>query len=80
VRSLLELRTKNRSGAKTGDRKLIRYQSDLALTDSTSTLQNYMLLIPKDETDLESGFGILFNLANLFILNNMAERVGFEPT
>jgi hypothetical protein len=35
-----------------------------------------MSLIIKDQTGPESGFAIL---SNLFILNNLAERVGFEP-
>ncbi len=49
----------------------------LALTARTWALQNCMSLIPKTKTDSESGFVIL---RNLFILNNMAERVGFEFT
>jgi len=36
-----------------------------------------MSLIPKDETDPESGFRIL---SKSFAFNNMAERVGFEFT
>jgi hypothetical protein len=55
--------------------KLIPNQSVLALTARTFSLQNCMSLIPNDETCPESGFGIL---SNLFILNNLAERVGFE--
>jgi hypothetical protein len=55
--------------------KLIPNQSVLGLTARTWALQNCMSLIPKDETGPESGFT---NPRNLFILNNMAERVGFE--
>jgi hypothetical protein len=55
--------------------KVIRDQSVLALTDRTGALQNCMSLIPKAQRGPESGSG---NSANLFILNNMAERVGFE--
>ena len=36
-----------------------------------------MLLIPKTKTGPESGF---MSLGNSFVLNNMAERVGFEFT
>jgi hypothetical protein len=36
-----------------------------------------MLLVPKTKTGPESGFT---SLGNSFILNNMAERVGFEFT
>jgi hypothetical protein len=43
----------------------------------TWALQNGMTLIPKTKQTVESGFGIL---SNLFIFNNMAERVGFEFT
>src|SRR5246500_1965703 len=52
-------------------------QSALALTDRTGAQQNCMSLIPKTKGVPESGFGIS---RNIFILNNMAERVGFEPT
>jgi hypothetical protein len=55
--------------------KLIPNQSVLALTARTWALQNCMSLIQKTKEVLESGFRIL---SNLFILNNMAERVGFE--
>jgi hypothetical protein len=47
----------------------------LALTARTCALQNCMLLIPKTKRDAESG---PWNSNNSFILNNMAERVGFE--
>ena len=57
--------------------KLVPNQSVLGLTARTWALQNCMSLIPKDETGPESGF---MNPRNLFILNNMAERVGFEFT
>jgi hypothetical protein len=56
-------------------KKLIPNQSVLALTARTWALQNCMPLIPKTKRDSESGFRIL---SNLFILNNMAERVGKE--
>jgi hypothetical protein len=55
--------------------KLIPNQSVLALMAHTWALQNCMSLIQKTKEVLESGFRIL---SNLFILNNMAERVGFE--
>jgi hypothetical protein len=58
------------------DRKLIPNQSVLALTDRTGALQNCMSLTPKRKHIPESGLGIQ---SNLFIFNNMAERVGFEP-
>jgi len=58
-------------------KKLIPNQSVLALTARTWALQNCMPLIPKTKRGSESGFSIL---SNLFILNNMAERVGFEFT
>ena len=58
-------------------KKLIPNQSVLALTARTWALQKCMPLIPKTKRGSESGFSIL---SNLFILNNMAERVGFEPT
>jgi hypothetical protein len=57
--------------------KLIPNQSVLALTARTWALQNCMSLIPKTKTGPASGFGIP---SNLFILNNLAERVGFEFT
>jgi hypothetical protein len=50
-------------------------QSALALTDRTGAQQNCMSLIPKTKGAPESGFGIS---RNIFIFNNMAERVGFE--
>ena len=53
------------------------YQSVLALTDRTGALQNFMSVIPKKKEDPENG---LFTLSNSFILNNLAERVGFELT
>jgi len=37
----------------------MRDQSILTLTARTYALQNCMSLIPKDEKDVESGFGIL---------------------
>ena len=58
------------------DRKLIPNQSVLALTDRTGGLQNCMSLTPKTKRDPESGS---WDSNNSFILNNMAERVGFEP-
>jgi len=57
--------------------KLIPNQSVLGLTARTCASQNFMSLIPKDETDPESGFRIL---SKSFAFNNMAERVGFEFT
>jgi len=48
----------------------------LVLTARTCSLQNCIALIPKTKEDRESGSRIP---RNLFILNNMAERVGFEP-
>ena len=57
------------------DRKLIPNQSFLALTARIWALQNCMPFIPKTKEVPESGSRIP---ANLFILNNMAERVGFE--
>jgi hypothetical protein len=54
-------------------KKLIPNRSVLALTARTWTLQNCMPLIPKTKRGSESGFSIL---SNLFIFNNMAERVG----
>jgi hypothetical protein len=56
--------------------KMIPNQSVLALTARIWALQNCMSLIPKAETGPASGF---ISLSNLFILNNLAERVGFEP-
>jgi hypothetical protein len=53
-------------------KKPIPNQSVLALTARTWALQNYMPLIPKTKEVLETGFRIF---CNLFILNNMAERV-----
>ena len=58
-------------------KKLIPNQSVLALTARTKALQNCMPLIPKTKRDPESGVRIP---RNFFILNNMAERVGFEFT
>ena len=55
--------------------KMIPNQSVLALTARIWALQNCMSLIPKAETGPASGF---ISLSNLFILNNLAERVGFE--
>jgi hypothetical protein len=55
--------------------KLIPNQSVLAFKGTHLALQNRMSLIPKTKQALESGSGIL---SKLFILNNMAERVGFE--
>jgi hypothetical protein len=55
--------------------KLIPNQSVLAFNGTHLALQNRMSLIPKTKQALESGSGIL---SKLFILNNMAERVGFE--
>jgi hypothetical protein len=57
--------------------KLITNDSVLALTARTWASQNCMSLIPKTKHAPASG---LMSLGNLFILNNMAERVGFEPT
>jgi hypothetical protein len=58
--------------------KLIPNQSVLALTARTWALQNCMSLIPKDETSPASGAMMkLITPGSLFILNNMAERVGF---
>jgi hypothetical protein len=51
--------------------------SVLALTARTWASKKGMSLIPKDERVPESGPRIL---SNLFIFNNMAERVGFEFT
>jgi hypothetical protein len=56
-------------------RKLIPNQSVLALTARTWVLQNCMSLIPRTKRGPESGFKIM---GNFFILNNMAERVGFD--
>jgi hypothetical protein len=56
-------------------KKLIPNQSVLGLTARTLALQNFMPLIRKTKRGSESGFKII---SNLFILNNMAERVGFE--
>jgi hypothetical protein len=56
-------------------KKLIPNQSVLPLTARTWAWQNCMPLIPKTKRGSESGFRIL---SNLFILNNMAERVGFD--
>jgi hypothetical protein len=56
---------------------LIRTQPVLALTARTRALQHCMSLIPKTKQTPESGFGII---GNLLILNNLAERVGFEFT
>src|SRR5215469_18529005 len=56
---------------------MIPNQSVLALTDRTWAFQNCISLILKTKEDPESGSAIL---CNLFILNNLAERVGFEPT
>src|SRR5439155_5671057 len=58
-------------------RKLIPNRSVSALTDRTGALQNCISLIPKTKRDPESGS---WNSINSFILINMAERVGFEPT
>jgi hypothetical protein len=55
-------------------KKLIPNQSVLALTARTWALRP---LIPKTKRGSESGLMIL---SKLFILNNMAERVGFEFT
>src|SRR5580700_11782795 len=57
--------------------KLVPNQSVLGLTARTWALQNCMSLIPKTKRDPESGS---WDYNNSFILNNMAERVGFEPT
>jgi hypothetical protein len=60
--------------------KLIPNQSVLALTARTWALQNYMSLIPKTETGpAEWAMMSIGILSNLFILNKLAERVGFEP-
>jgi hypothetical protein len=59
------------------DRRADPYQSVFTLTDRTWALQNRMSVIPKKKKDPESG---LFTLFKSFIFNNMAERVGFEPT
>jgi hypothetical protein len=55
--------------------KLVPNQSVLGLTARTWALQNCMSLIPKTKRDPESGS---WDHNNSFILNNMAERVGFE--
>jgi hypothetical protein len=55
--------------------KLIPNQSALGLTAGIWALQNCMSLIPKTKAVPESGFMIL---GNFFILNILAERVGFE--
>jgi hypothetical protein len=47
----------------------------LALTARSWALQNCMSLIPNTKRGPESG---LWSPNNSFILNNMAERVGFE--
>ena len=57
--------------------KLIRNQSVLALTGTRLRIATLHVTHSKDERGSESGFRIP---SNLFILNNMAERVGFEPT
>lgn len=57
--------------------KLIPNQSVLALTAHTYALQNCMSLIPNRKRDPESGSG---DTNNSFILNDMAERVGFESS
>jgi len=57
--------------------KLIPHQSVLALTARTLALQNCMSLIPRKKHGPESGFR---SPGNLFILNKLAERVGFEFT
>jgi hypothetical protein len=56
---------------------LIPNQSVLGLTARTRALQDCMSLIPKMKRDPESGS---WDSNNSFIFNNMAERVGFEPT
>jgi len=55
--------------------KLIPNQSVLGLTARTWALQNCMSLIPVTKSDPESG---TWNYYNLFMLNNLAESVGFE--
>jgi len=57
--------------------RLILSQSVLPLTAPAKVLQNCMLIIPKMKAGRESGF---MSPGNSFILNNMAERVGFEFT
>jgi hypothetical protein len=57
------------------DRKLIPNQSVPGLTARTLAMRNCMSLIPKTKRDPESGS---WDSNNSFILNNMAERVGFE--
>jgi hypothetical protein len=52
-------------------------QSVLGLTARTWALQNCMSLIPKTKKGPESG---LCDSNNSFILNNLAERVGFESS
>ena len=59
--------------------KLIPNQSVLAVRARTWALQNCMSLIPKDETSPARAKMRLITPRNLFILNNIAERVGFEP-
>jgi hypothetical protein len=57
--------------------KVIPDQSVLALTARPWASHNSMSLIPKKKEVPESGFRIL---GNFFILNSLAERVGFEFT
>ena len=57
--------------------KLIPNQSALGLTALKCALKSCMSLIPKTKQAPESGLGLL---SNSFILNNLAERVGFEFT
>jgi hypothetical protein len=60
--------------------KLLPNQLLLALTARTWSLQNCRSLIPKTKQALrEWAMMNLRILSNFFILNNMAERVGFEP-
>jgi hypothetical protein len=56
------------------DTLLVPYQSVLALTDRPAPAKLHVTH-SKDERGSESGFR---SSVNLFIFNNMAERVGFE--
>jgi hypothetical protein len=57
--------------------KLIPNQSVLALTARSWAFQNCMSLIPRTKHVPESGFR---SPGNFFVLNKLAERVGFEFT
>jgi hypothetical protein len=59
------------------DRKTDSQSVGLSLNGTPLRIATLQVTHSKDERGPESGFRIL---SNLFILNNMAERVGFEPT